>query len=72
MDTDAVHLWLDELHGELCSRDQVHLVLPQERRLVTCQPLPLQPLQSLCPPASSAYAWQPHLCSLPLIPWHKP
>lgn len=31
MDTDAVHLWLDELHGELCSRDQVHFVLPQGR-----------------------------------------
>lgn len=31
MDTDAVHLWLDELQGELCSRDQVHFVLPHGR-----------------------------------------
>lgn len=31
MDADAVHLWLDELHGELCSRDQVHFVLPHGR-----------------------------------------
>lgn len=31
MDTDAVHLWLDELHGELCSRDQVHFMLPRGR-----------------------------------------
>lgn len=31
MDTDAVHFWLDELHGELCSRDQVHFMLPHGR-----------------------------------------
>lgn len=31
MDTDAMHLWLDELHGELCGRYEVHLVLPRER-----------------------------------------
>lgn len=32
MDTDAVHPWLDELHGEVCSRDQVHFVLPTGER----------------------------------------
>lgn len=28
MDADTMHLWLDELHGELCSGYEVHFVLP--------------------------------------------
>lgn len=31
MDADAVHLWLDELHGELCGGYEVHFVLPHVR-----------------------------------------
>lgn len=33
MDTDAMHLRLNKLHGELLSRNKVHFVLPcMERR----------------------------------------
>lgn len=28
MNADAMHLRFDELHGELCSRYEVHFVLP--------------------------------------------
>lgn len=41
MDTDAMHLWLDELHGELLSRNKVHFVLPHMKRR---HPVTLQPL----------------------------
>lgn len=32
MDTDAMHLWRDKLHGELSSRYEVYLVLQGMRR----------------------------------------
>lgn len=39
MDTDAVHLRLDELHGELSSGDQVHFVLPHRGDTWLCDSL---------------------------------
>lgn len=32
MDADAMHLWLDKLHGELSSGYEVHLVLQAVKR----------------------------------------
>lgn len=54
MDTDAMHLRLDELHGELRSGYEVHFVLPyrKERNIQLHDSLcHWEPMAALCPPA---------------------